>query len=573
MNKIVCCLWFCMFYAGVVGAQDIDFKQQYFNGKQLYREQKYSLAMETFKQAIQYDANNLFAEYASFFYALSAYQQGYYSVAKDMFLQIEKLYPSWDKREEIAFWMGKIYMEEGDTFQGLKVWSGIKDKKIQQDIEGQKWQYLSKIEDAETLRMMHEEYPKDALIARQLASQLAKNLTDKAEYEELDALIKEFKFDRGMFIHEAPPTYFKEVYSVAAIYPFMLSTLAPTPAKKKNQVILDLYEGMRLALDTLKAKQIDIRLRAYDTKNDLATVRQLLNTEEIKKTDLIIGPFFPDENKLVQAFSSKNKINVIKPFTQNLDMVAGNEFGFLLQPAYETVGTKSAGFLADHVGNKPCMIFAGTTRKDSLLVRSFLQKAREKGLEIASVQMLPRDDTNQIIDMLATPVETDEWNNPVEFTLKKDSLGSIFVASDDALIYSKVISSVETRKDSIVIMGSEAWLEQQALDYEKFQTLGMVLAAPNFTSLSNPYYKAFVKKYLQTHGVMPSSYAKLGYELMLFTGHSLKKYGVYFQDQFSKQDKFPGYLSEGYQYQFSQDNQLVPFIHFQAGELVLIENR
>ena len=35
-----------------------------------------------------------------------------------------------------------------------------------------------------------------------------------------------------------------------------------------------------------------------------------------------------------------------------------------------------------------------------------------------------------------------------------DSVGSIFIASDDPLHHTKVISSVETRGDSLVIVGS-----------------------------------------------------------------------------------------------------------------------
>jgi hypothetical protein len=34
----------------------------------------------------------------------------------------------------------------------------------------------------------------------------------------------------------------------------MASTLDPSPAPKRNQAVLDLYEGMKLAVDTLKRK-------------------------------------------------------------------------------------------------------------------------------------------------------------------------------------------------------------------------------------------------------------------------------------------------------------------------------
>src|SRR3954468_1877118 len=94
----------------------VDFKQQYLNGKSFFKEGKYNLAMETFKKVIPYDQNNPYSEYASFYYAASAYNQGYASVAKDQFNQIKNLYPKWDKMEEVNFWLAKILFDNKDYF-------------------------------------------------------------------------------------------------------------------------------------------------------------------------------------------------------------------------------------------------------------------------------------------------------------------------------------------------------------------------------------------------------------------------------------------------------------------------
>lgn len=551
-----------------------DFKQQYFNGKNFFREGKYNLAMESFKQAIPYDNNNPFSEYASFYYAISAYRQGYLSVARDMFGQIKKLYPSWDKMEEVNFWLGKIHMDNREYFQGLSTWRTIKSQAIQNDITGLKQQTLATIDDAETLRMMLEEYPDDKVVAHALAGALSKKMDDKESRVQLEALIKRFGFDRNEFINEAPPTYFKDTYSVSLLFPFMVSTLDPTPGRKRNQLILDLYEGMKLAADTLGKMGTKISLRAYDTERKVSTIKRILETEELKNTDLIIGPFFPEENAPILEFSMKNRINVFQPFTNNIEMVGSNEFGYLLQPSYETLGRKSAEFLSNYLKRrKNCIVYYGTSKRDSIMAASFIQKANEQGLKVVLSARLTKDETGTIISTLATPTEFDEWKVPIQFTLKTDSIGSIYVASDDALIYTKVISSVETRRDSIVVVGSESWLDQTAVDLEKYQTLNVVFAAPNYTSHSNRFYKAFTKKYIKVHGQAPSAYAKMGFELMMFTGNLLKKRGVYFQDAFDDDKVLPGYLSEGYNYQFSHDNQLVPFVKFEQGELTIIKNK
>jgi hypothetical protein len=177
------------------------------------------------------------------------------------------------------------------------------------------------------------------------------------------------------------------------------------------------------------------------------------------------------------------------------------------------------------------------------------------------------------MNILTTATEYDEFKFPSQFTLKKDSIGSIFVATDDPLIYTKVISSMETRGDKILVLGSENWIDDTAVPFEKYQTLGITFAAPNFVASDNSKKKAFISKYMRAYGKVPTNLSQLGYEMMLLFGNQLKINGVYFQDGFSKAEVWPGHLSQGFKYQFSRDNHFVPFVRFEEGVLKLVETR
>jgi hypothetical protein len=114
-------------------------------------------------------------------------------------------------------------------------------------------------------------------------------------------------------------------------------------------------------------------------------------------------------------------------------------------------------------------------------------------------------------------------------------------------------------------------LENSAINYETFERLHIAIAAPNFTSLSHPNYRLFRKRYIEKHGVLPNGYAKIGFEFLWFVGHALKNHGVYFQHGLSEAGFIPGFMTVGYDFQSARDNQLVPFVHFQKGELVLLD--
>jgi hypothetical protein len=330
---------------------------------------------------------------------------------------------------------------------------------------------------------------------------------------------------------------------------------------------------MKLAVDTLKKMGINISLRAYDTDRNPEKIKSILELDELKHTDLIVGPLFQEENDAVQEFSRKHKINLFNPVTNNFDLVSDNPFGFLFQPSLETLGEQSAKFMGEFLTNKTCMVFMGNTSRDSVLAMSFLNAALDTDLKITQIKGFTKESSGEILKILATPTEFDEFKYPTQFTLPKDSLGGIFVASDDPLIYTKVISSVTTRGDSVLIFGSESWLDQTT-DYEKLNALGVVMFASNFTSPEHNLYNYFLQKFTRTHGRTTSTlpytdYAKVGFDFMYFAGHMLKKYGVYFQEGFNK-GEIPGYLTEGYDFQFSRDNKHVPFIRFKSGQLVRI---
>lgn len=331
-----------------------------------------------------------------------------------------------------------------------------------------------------------------------------------------------------------------------------------------------------MAVDTLAKQGIKINVRAYDTERRPEKIKSMLLMSEMKSSDLIVGPLYSEENTMVQEFSMVNQINLFNPISNNYELIRQNQYGFLFQPSNETIGSESAKFLADTKRNKKCMVFYGDSKRDSTLAANFVLKAQESGLKILRAERVTKETSRKIIEILATPTEFDEYKYPVQFTLRKDSLGSVFVASDDPLIYSKVISCVETRKDSVTIVGSENWLDQSAVDYSKYESLGIKLYAPNFSADNNPAYRSFQRKFVKEHGRNSSAsaysnYAKVGYDFMLFAGNALEKHGVYFQDALRKSKQVPGYLAGGYDFTEGRSNVYVPFIEFRNGKLVEIQ--
>lgn len=577
MRRSIIILSVILFGLSAVHAQQQDLKRQYKHARSLFDNKEWALAMEAFKPLIVYDKDNPSPEYSSFYYGVSAYELSYKSVAKDMFLQIRNLYPNWDQLPEVNYWLARIYFDQHEYFQAMHVLHELNAYQFEQDVTMMKRHFLAEIRDTETLRMMSEEFPVDDEVARAFATMLGQEFYKPSSGKTFDSLLLVHNFRReDFYINTGPVTVKKDRYVVSLLFPFMANTLMPVPNPQfANQSVLEMYQGMRMAVDTLDKVGIHLDLRSYDTERDVTALKKIIDSPELKNSDVIVGPLFTDQMKVVQEYSMENQLCMINPVSNSADYFKDNEYAMLFQPSLQTLGDKAAEILNSAIRNKNVIVYFGDTPKDSIMAHSFIRKANELGLKIVLAEEHRKETSPRILTTLASPTEFDEFRNPTQFTLKLDSIGGIYVASDNPLIYSKVSSSLTTRGDSIVVIGSENWIspDNSSVNFENLERIHALFASGNFTSSHNPVYLNFKKKFLAKHGENPGLYAKLGYEFIWFVGHALHDYGTYFQEGLAEKGFQHAWMYEGYDFSSEHDNQYVPFVYFKGGELTLFNKR
>ncbi|MCX8489549.1 MAG: ABC transporter substrate-binding protein, partial [Cyclobacteriaceae bacterium] len=400
----------------------------------------------------------------------SAQRLGFVTLAKNQFWTIRKTYPAWSQLSEVNLWLATLLFEQSDFFQAMRLLGDIKDKALFSKSDSLKQFYFSRIEDVETMKMLREEHPNDKEVDRAVARAIGRNSFSTLDIDLLDSLLTKHEWNRDEFlIPDQIRSVKRDRYRVAVLFPFQVATLKPSPEKKRNQPILDLYQGMRLAVDSLNKTATGIDLIAYDTERNVETTKTLLARPELVGVDLIVGPLFAEDAKAVQLFSQKNEINlIVNPVSSNSDFIQQNPFSFLYQPSHATMGRKAAEMVAKSPRKKTSMVYYGESPKDSILAFNYIKRALELGVKVVYAEEVRRETSAGIFQKLAKATKYDEWKNPQEFTLKKDSIGSIFVASDEPVIYTKIINSVESRGDSILVIGQESWLQDNAVEYSKF---------------------------------------------------------------------------------------------------------
>ena len=544
-----------------------DYKTSFFKARDLFEQGEYANALELFKPLMVYDQANPYTEFASFFYAVCAYRENYKTLSKNTFLRIEQTSSSWNQIDEVKYWLAFLFFEQGEFFHAMEKTAQIKQEKGQRAL---KESFISTIRDPEILRMLLEDFH-DPLVAEYLIRLLLANGKEESVME-ARRLMGTYNFKEDRF--ESVKVVQKPVSSrVAVLFPFLAQTLEPTPATKRNQYALDLYLGMKLAADSLNSSGVPIELALYDTERNREKVSELLAQPELRSADLIAGPLFNDEARPVKDFSVSNKIPMVHPVSSSPEFLTGSEFAMLFQPSWATLGRKSADYLGSLGLKKPCVVFYEKTTRDSTIAHAFKARADELKIPVVLFREITKDKSEVISSILTSPVKYDKWHNPVEFKLKKDSLGSIFVASDTELVFTKVIAAVDARNDDTIIIGQESWLEKPGMDWIKFESLRITMASPNFYSPFAPNFKSFEKKFIDVHRSAPGLYSRIGYEFMMYLGSNFATRRRDVKSSITKPSvDFSGLLSQGFQSKGKPDNQIVPFIRFSNGQLVRVDS-
>ncbi|MFL5728330.1 MAG: hypothetical protein ACJ75J_02480 [Cytophagaceae bacterium] len=536
-------------------SQSAEFQSKYFAGKDFLKNGKYKEAMESFMPLTSEAEGNPFVKYAHFFYAQSALKAGMLPEGIAMLKQLTGRYPDWENMDEVNYLFANLLFEQKKYKEGMKYLTDLK-KELREDADKMEEFYFKNLP-SDSLVRLNKIYPSDMIIGRLLVSKIA-NSPDEKDKMLFEYLLQDFRFDRSKFI-TSRQSVMKPSYNVAVLFPFMIKELDPDNSNRPNQFVLDMYEGIRIAVDSLKKEGIAINLYAYDTEKELTKLKAVLDLPELATMDMIIGPVYPSHNAMVGEFATKNQILVINPLSSNPKLLENNSCQYLFQASWDEQAAASAEYSKNYFTkpdskNNNIIIFFGTESKDSLLAQkykdlaeanNFTAKVFERG-KPARAQLLLSD------------------------SAKLRPYSHIFIASSDVTFAANVISALEVSQKDIPVIVKSDWLQYRNLSFEQLERRRVYFIHLDYLRYENPAVYNFKRAFFTRQNFYPSPFAYQGYDMMLFFGKALGQYGNYFKDSLQKAGFIPGKIFPGYDYSGTTSNKFVPITKFQDHELTLM---
>lgn len=322
------------------------------------------------------------------------------------------------------------------------------------------------------------------------------------------------------------PHEFKNTYNVAYILPFYLDLKNPDKHIRKKKIAnisKQFYMGSQLALDTLKSCGKNLNVHIFDTKNDSARVENIRKRLEGKDLDLIFGPLFTENVKIISQFSANKKVNMIAPLAHVKSCMRTNPYYISVVPGKNVIAQNAANLINQHF-----------TDHNVYVVRQYDKTERQ-----ITWQMDSLIDTSSLRSYNKLALSKDNWKTQTIFsdTLKaKDNV--IFIPSQSEVFTTSILSGIkaidtinldDVIEEEISVIGLPDWREFGSLNGKTMEKFSVHLLADYFVDYDNALTRQFVLDYRRENHNEPSQYAIKGYDFTLLAGKMMVRYGKFFQ--------------------------------------------
>jgi Receptor family ligand binding region len=321
-----------------------------------------------------------------------------------------------------------------------------------------------------------------------------------------------------------------EVYNVAIMLPF-LSDRSNVGTEVDNRAIptLQFYGGAKMALDVLSGEGVKLNVTVHDTKGSEAVVQSLMNSRELKTANLIIGPLMKNNIKVAAEWAKKMQVPLVSPLSPSSNVVNDNPYFIQVSPYLNS----HCQAITKHVLEKY------SADKLVLVVRNKRAEiSRLKYFQESNQAFQGTDKTERLKEFIVTD-ESADFNEMDVSPYLKEGDTTVFIVpswSNESFIYSLLrkiqVAKVENEIEcEVVVYGMPQWRDYERISYDYYEQLNVHISSASYIDPNSEKVKKFRKDYFNKYGTVPNTEAFVGYDVMLYFGRMMAKYGTYFQDR------------------------------------------
>ena len=290
----------------------------------------------------------------------------------------------------------------------------------------------------------------------------------------------------------------------------------------RAESFVEFYEGVLLAIDSLQQKGMNIELYVFDATNQ-KMINALLQLDEFRDLDLIIGPVHPEIQESVAAFAAKNRIPMISPLASTGNFENNNSWYFKVNPTREYQIEQTAQYIADEFRNKNFV----------LLPMSGGSNSPEAKLAVLGKTKLlaARQSSNNRENLFHEYSFQKQGLNGVKPLLDENGENIFIIPTDNEAQVSVAVTNLNAiaEKFNVVLIGTSNLTKLKSIQTENYHHIRLRYLSPTFIDYSKPLVRRFVSQYRSTFSTEPSQFSHQGFDVSYYFLSALFQYGKDFR--------------------------------------------
>ena len=369
------------------------------------------------------------------------------------------------------------------------------------------------------------------------------------------------------------------MFNVALMLPLYLEEVDSLPRLSSRSLdeyeralsfkFIQFYEGFLIALDSLKKQGLNVDLHIYDVDENVAKTIKVLQDPALMEMDLIIGPLFRKNFKLVSNYAKLFDIKIVNPLTTR-DEVLDYEHVFKIKPSQSTQLDMVDQLVKSEYPEARIIIvrhnqfrYGEMTEK----LRKMLERGMNEKIQIANSLLdniikdyslldttlangemlenllvedvmvyrefleLQLEDSTSFQNRVDEIVYTEEG---IDGILEKASIirPTVVIAISDKKVFAlELLTRLNEVRDSlnITLIGFPNWYTFTAMETEYLQNLETHVLSDSYIDYQKVEIISFVKNFRGRYYTEPMKYAYDGFDIGYYFLSALLKYGKNFQ--------------------------------------------
>ncbi len=329
----------------------------------------------------------------------------------------------------------------------------------------------------------------------------------------------------------------KPQYNVALLIPLFLDQFSNASisinAEHQSFTFLPYYQGVLIALDSIRQKGIDITLHVFDVARDLSAARGITQRAGFENMDLIIGPFYPETITFVAGFGMRHGIPVVSPLLDDPALLKGFSNLFQVTPSLETQIANLGKYISKTFSGQNIILVHNNQPQAQGLIKGFKESMGERNLLAVNQGEIPNQEEHlrnrNALQVKEVVFRTSGMSGLANYFDRSKENVLVTLIDGEAFLsnYLRELNQLSPQFN-ITVFGIPQWSDYQTIDPRYLETLKVHIFTPEFIDYSEPHIRDFVYRYREVFKTEPSDYAFLGVQTGYFFFNAIGKYGKEF---------------------------------------------